>query len=57
MAKAKKEGGLVFRKLETFNVALLTKMLDRVIKELNSMWVRVFKVLYYPRGDFMSAKQ
>lgn len=57
MAKAKKEGGLVFRKLETFNVALLTKMVDRVIKELNSMWVRVFKVLYYPRGDFMSAKQ
>lgn len=57
MAKAKEEGGLGFRKLETFNVALLTKMVDRVIKELNSMWVRVFKVLYYPRGDFMSAKQ
>lgn len=49
--------GLGFRELDTFNVALLTKMVDRVNNEPSSLWVRVLKGLYYPRGDFLSARR
>lgn len=52
-----KGGGLRFRELEVFNKALLTKMAERVNKELKSLWVRVLKELYYPRGDFLSTRR
>lgn len=38
-------------------MAFHTIMVDRVIEEPNSMWVRILKGLYYPMGDLISAKQ
>lgn len=57
LTKTKEDGVLGFRELETFNVALLTKMIDRLIKEPNSLWVRVMKGIYYPRGEFISSRK
>lgn len=47
LARTKEEGGLGFRELETFNIALLTKMADRENKEPDALWVKVLKGLYY----------
>lgn len=35
-------------------MALLTKMAARVLTEPTSLWVKVLKGLYFPRGDFLS---
>lgn len=57
LTRSKKEKGLGFKELETFNVALLTKMADRLIKEPDALWARVLKGLYYQRNDFFMARR
>lgn len=55
MTRAKTEGGMDFRELESFNVALLGKMTSRIMSETNSLWVQVLKGLYFPYSDFSQA--
>lgn len=57
MTMGKETGGLGFWELETFNLDLLTKMADIVLKELNSLCVGVLKGIYFPRGEFLSARK
>lgn len=51
----KAEGGLGFRCLKDFNLALLAKLCWRIIHEPNALWVQVIKGLYFPHTDFLSA--
>lgn len=55
MTRSKKEGGLGFRDLESFNNALLGKIVARIISKPNALWVRVLKGLYFPNSNFMQA--
>ncbi|CAH9124076.1 unnamed protein product [Cuscuta epithymum] len=48
----KRQGGLGFRRLREFNVAMLAKL----IKEPNSLVGRILKSRYYPNTDFFGAK-
>lgn len=52
----KSEGGLGFRKLHEFNVALLGKQAWRLITRPESMVSKVYKARYYPTGNFLSAE-
>lgn len=56
-ARKKEVGGLGFRELETFNMALLIKMADRIFKDPDSLWARVLKGVYYPQSDFVSGRK
>lgn len=55
MTISKKDGGFGFKELQTFNAALLTNMVARVLHKLNALWVQVLKVIYFPHSDFMQA--
>ena len=51
----KKEGGLGFRDLHSFNLALLTKQCWRLIQNPESLCAQVLKAKYYPDGDILKA--
>lgn len=53
MTRAKKEGGFSFRELESFNTAILGKMASRILKETDSLGVKVLKGLYFPQVQFL----
>ncbi|KAA3466234.1 Polynucleotidyl transferase, Ribonuclease H fold [Gossypium australe] len=49
-------GGLGFRDLCHFNIALLSKQCWRTILQPNYLLAQVLKARYYPYGDFMSSQ-
>ncbi|VVA18748.1 PREDICTED: reverse mRNAase [Prunus dulcis] len=51
----KSDGGLGFRDLNTFNLALLGKQAWRLIHEPNSYWAKLIKARYFPNCDFINA--
>ena len=53
---AKETGGLGFRDLYSFNLAMLAKQGWRLIKDEDSLVARVLKAKHYPRGNFMIAQ-
>lgn len=53
----KDQGGMGFRNLEAFNLALLAKQGWKLIKNPDSLAARALKAKYYPRTDFRSAKK
>ena len=55
MCTPKETGGMGFRDLKTFNVALLAKQGWRLQTCTNSLFYRVFQAKYFPNGDFLSA--
>lgn len=49
------EGGLGFRNIHTFNLALLAKQGWHLIYDLNSLMAKVFKAKYHPLFSFLKA--
>ena len=56
MCLKKKDGGLGFRDLNAFNLALLAKQGWRIIQNLNSLLHKVLKAKYFKRSCFMEAQ-
>ena len=51
----KEEGGLVFRDLRLFNLALLGKQGWNLLTKPHILVARVFKEKYFPSGDYLSS--
>lgn len=56
MSYSKMYGGLGFRNLHEFNIALLGKQGWRLVTNSTSLVARIFKAKYYPNDSFLSAK-
>ncbi|XP_020867739.1 uncharacterized protein LOC110224809 isoform X1 [Arabidopsis lyrata subsp. lyrata] len=56
MTKLKQHGGMGFRDLFKFNIALLAKQSWRILKEPHSLLSRVIKAKYYSKSNLMNAK-
>jgi hypothetical protein len=55
MCIPKKEGGMGFRDLHTFNLAMLAKQSWRLLSSPDSLCARVLKMKYYPNGDLLKS--
>ena len=55
MCAPKEEGGMGFHDLRAFNIALLAKKGWRLHTYPNSLFHRVYKAKYFPKGDFLNA--
>ena len=51
----KKEGGMGFRDLYSFNLAMLSKQAWRLIHDTNSLFYKVYKARYFPNSSVMMA--
>ncbi|KAF5452090.1 hypothetical protein F2P56_027124 [Juglans regia] len=56
MRSSKAAGGLGFRDLEFFNMALLAKQSWRLLQYPNSLAAKLLSTKYYPHGNFMQAQ-
>jgi hypothetical protein len=55
MGKAKEIGGMGFRELESFNLAMLAKQGWRLVHHQESLVARTFRDKYYRNGNFLEA--
>jgi hypothetical protein len=55
LVKPKKEGGLGFRDLHNFNIAMLARQAWRLLTEPSSLCARVLSAKYFPSGNVLSA--
>jgi hypothetical protein len=56
MCIPKKRGGMGFRDLHSFNMAMLAKQVWRLLSEPDSLCGRVLRAKYYPDGNLLEAK-
>ncbi|XP_030930729.1 uncharacterized protein LOC115956517 [Quercus lobata] len=56
MCKSKWEGGMDFRDLHAFNLAMLAKQGWRMLVDPCSLMARLYKAKYFPNSDVLSAK-
>ncbi|KAM1143373.1 hypothetical protein ACFX2B_031908 [Malus domestica] len=57
LCKSKQEGGLGFRDLYAFNLALLAKQAWHFLHNPEALVYRVFKARYFPATDFLEAQE
>lgn len=51
----KEDGGMGFRDLKAFNLALLGKKGWKFLTNHDGFVTRLFKAKYFPRGDFLTS--
>lgn len=56
MCKSKNLGGMGFKNLEKFNVAMLAKQVWRLLTNHTSLFYRVFSSKYFPSGSVLDAR-
>lgn len=56
LCSLKEDGGLGFRKLDNFNIALLAKQGWRLVNYLNSLLAHILKAKYYAQSSFLKAR-
>ncbi|XP_050124740.1 uncharacterized mitochondrial protein AtMg00310-like [Malus sylvestris] len=56
LCKPKMDGGLGFRDLYAFNLALLAKQAWRFMRDTKGLVYHVFKARYFPNIDFLNAR-
>jgi hypothetical protein len=49
-------GGLGFRDIHAFNVAMLSRQVWRLVQNPDSLCARVLRAKYYPDGSILDAK-
>ena len=55
LCKSKLKGGMGFKNLQAFNLAMLAKQGWRLLENPNSLVARMYKAKYYPYGDVLKA--
>ena len=56
MCKSKLNGGMGFRNLQAFNLAMLAKQGWRLLSNPHPPVARIYKAKYYPYGDVLNSK-
>ena len=56
MRKNKKDRELGFRDLHEFNIVMFTKQAWRILNNLDSLWFRLLKSIYFSGSDFLKSK-
>ena len=56
LCKHKDKGGMGFRDIHAFNLAMLAKQAWRLIQGGQSLFVKVYKARYFPNCSFMEAE-
>jgi len=52
----KGSGGMGFRDIQSFNLAMLAKQVWRLLREPDSLCAKVLRARYYPDGKLLNAK-
>lgn len=57
MASRKEKGGLGYRDLHLFNLAMLARQAWHMLKDPDSLCARLLRAKYWPDGDLLAAKE